>query len=63
MSTVCSGELKMVLQRPTNIPTLHRCYIKRQFWVGKAYVGGAPGWVMLAWMVEIDCVVTRDVEN
>ncbi|KAH3712779.1 hypothetical protein DPMN_072536 [Dreissena polymorpha] len=51
----------MARQRPTRIPTPHRCYIKRQLWGGKAYVGGAPGWVMLTWMVEMDRVVIRDV--
>ncbi|KAH3694240.1 hypothetical protein DPMN_081680 [Dreissena polymorpha] len=52
----------MARQRPTRIPTPHRCYIKRQFWVGKAYVGGVPGPVMGTWMVEIDRGVIRDVE-
>ncbi|KAH3795251.1 hypothetical protein DPMN_148799 [Dreissena polymorpha] len=50
----------MAQQRPTHIPTPHRCYIKRQFWVGKAYVVVALGWVIWTWMFEIDSVVIRD---
>ncbi|KAH3870869.1 hypothetical protein DPMN_034060 [Dreissena polymorpha] len=52
-------KLEVARQRPTRIPTPHRFYIKRQFWVGKAYVGGAKGWVMWTWMVEIERVVIR----
>ncbi|KAH3834948.1 hypothetical protein DPMN_108281 [Dreissena polymorpha] len=52
--------LEVARQRPTRIPTPHRCYIKNQFWVVKAYVVGASGWVMWTWMVEIDRVAIRD---
>ncbi|KAH3872049.1 hypothetical protein DPMN_035262 [Dreissena polymorpha] len=47
--------------RPTRIPRPHRCYIEKQFWVGKAYFGWAPGLVMGPCIVEIDRIVIREI--
>ncbi|KAH3721920.1 hypothetical protein DPMN_064869 [Dreissena polymorpha] len=61
-------KLEVARQTPTPIPMPHRCYIKRQFWVGNAHVGGAPGWidrvVIKDWAgrPKIDRIVIREVQ-